>query len=151
MNSVLDDSKKLCLPNSEIIDMTGFMTCMFETDDLSEASPATISRCGMVYMDPLALGYKCFFENFKIQFPDSLKDSGFVKKIGEFYNSLIEELLFRMRRECIQIVLTSENNYIYSLFKLINALVAGAKPNELGVVDEVMVASLTKACEMIFI
>lgn len=102
-------------------------------------------------MDPLALGYKPFFENFKIQFPDSLKDSGFVKKIGEFYNSLIEEVLFRMRRECIQIVITSENNYIYSLFKLINALVAGAKPNELNVVDEAMVASLTKACEMIFI
>jgi len=151
MNSVLDDSKKLCLPNSEIIDMTGFMTCMFETDDLSEASPATISRCGMVYMDPLALGYKCFFENFKIQFPESLEASGFVKKIGELYNSMIEELLFRMRRECIQIVATSENNYIYSLFKLINSLVVGAKPNELGVTDEAAVANLTKACEMIFI
>jgi len=48
MNSVLDDSKKLCLPNSEIIDITDFVTCLFETDDLSQASPATISRCGMV-------------------------------------------------------------------------------------------------------
>lgn len=48
MNSCLDDSKKLCLPNSEIIDMTDFFTVMFEVDNLSEASPATISRCGMV-------------------------------------------------------------------------------------------------------
>jgi hypothetical protein len=36
--------------NSEIIQMTDSMNMMFETHDLSSASPATISRVGMVYM-----------------------------------------------------------------------------------------------------
>jgi len=86
------------------------MTIMFETDDLSVASPATISRCGMVYMDPKALGYSCFFKNYKMKFPESLQATKFITRLDELYEATIEELLFRMRRECHQIVLTSENN-----------------------------------------
>lgn len=87
------------------------MTCLFETDDLSEASPATISRCGMVYMDPKALGTSCFFYNFKHNFSAKLQTT-FVEKLLKLYEATIEQVLFRMRRECSQIVLTSENNYI---------------------------------------
>lgn len=57
LNTVLDDNKMLCLANSERIKLTAWVHMVFEVQDLAQASPATVSRCGMVYVDPDDLGW----------------------------------------------------------------------------------------------
>ena len=62
MNSVMDDNRLLTLPNGERISLKPHAMMLMETFDLQYASPATISRCGMVWVDPKDLGYKPFYE-----------------------------------------------------------------------------------------
>jgi dynein heavy chain, axonemal len=62
MNSVMDDNRILTLANNDRIRLGKHCALLFEVGDLQYASPATISRCGMVYVDPKNLGYEPYYE-----------------------------------------------------------------------------------------
>jgi dynein heavy chain len=86
LNTVLDDNKKLCLSSGEIVKFTPKMTMMFEVEDLLEASPATVSRCGMVYLNPDKLGWEVQVSSWLHSLPLSLKHEGRM----EMYKELIQ-------------------------------------------------------------
>ncbi|KAK9472278.1 dynein heavy chain, N-terminal region 1-domain-containing protein [Dipodascopsis tothii] len=49
LNSVLDDNRLLTLPNGERLSLPANVRLLFEVETLAYATPATVSRCGMVW------------------------------------------------------------------------------------------------------
>ncbi|VDK35198.1 unnamed protein product [Taenia asiatica] len=75
MNTVLDDNKMLCLANSERIKLTPYVHMLFEVADLAVASPATVSRCGMVYVDPDELGWLPYVKTWLNSLREKLREA----------------------------------------------------------------------------
>jgi dynein heavy chain, axonemal len=126
MNTVLDDNKKLCLNSGQIIPLTDRMTMMFEVEDLAVASPATVSRCGMVYMEPGAIGNDPLIKSWLITVPETFNK--FCKKliptIEACFTKYLEEMLKFMRKRCVEPVVTVNNNLVQSLMRILDCFFA---------------------------
>ncbi|XP_072501166.1 dynein axonemal heavy chain 9 [Notamacropus eugenii] len=57
LNTVMDDNKVLTLASNERISLNPTMRLLFEVNHLHTATPATVSRAGILYINPTDLGW----------------------------------------------------------------------------------------------
>nr|XP_057916965.1 dynein heavy chain 9, axonemal [Doryrhamphus excisus] len=57
LNTVMDDNKVLTLASNERIPLNSTMRLVFEISHLQTATPATVSRAGILYLNPADLGW----------------------------------------------------------------------------------------------
>ncbi len=84
--------------SGEIIQMSNKQNLIFEPEDLEVASPATVSRCGMVYMEPHQLGWRPHFESYMNTLPENISDEN-RQMIRDMFEWLIDPCLGKRKRE----------------------------------------------------
>ncbi|KAJ3118419.1 Dynein heavy chain 7, axonemal [Phlyctochytrium bullatum] len=133
MNTVLDDNKKLCLMSGEIIQLSNTMSLVFEVMDLAVASPATVSRCGMVYLEPERIGWKPLVQSW-------LEGLEFlplehIRFLFQMFDALVTPCLQFVRRECKELSPTTDIGLVNSHVRLLDSLLddlRDSKPEDLS-------------------
>ena len=143
MNTVLDDNKKLCLNSGEIIAMQGLMNMIFEVADLAVASPATVSRCGMVYVQPSLLGWRPVFLSWLDTLPPTLNEPQ-KEQITGMFDWLVPPCLRIATKMCKQPQPMQEINLAQSLMRLYESLLDEFR-------DEEKVAEMNKLLQAVWL
>eukprot|EP00928_Gymnodinium_smaydae_P068046 TRINITY_DN5109_c0_g4_i2.p1 TRINITY_DN5109_c0_g4~~TRINITY_DN5109_c0_g4_i2.p1 ORF type:complete len:3873 (+),score=1233.23 TRINITY_DN5109_c0_g4_i2:1305-11621(+) len=122
MNTVLDDNMTLCLANGERVKLNWTMRMLFEVEDLAVASPATVSRCGMVYLTDTDLGWLPYVKTWLEGLPDDLYTEKCKELIFGYFESYVPKGLDLLRKAGAEPVQTKDIQLVISLCKLFTAV-----------------------------
>ncbi|CRK89849.1 CLUMA_CG003435, isoform A [Clunio marinus] len=122
LNTLLDDNKMLCLANSERIKLTPWVHMVFEVQDLAQASPATVSRCGMVYIDSADLTWNALIMSWFNTIDEDVFDSGLKSYLKLLFDNFFDDLLKFARMKCSFMIHQVEISKIDMLCTLLKSI-----------------------------
>ena len=92
LNTVMDDNKILTLASNERIPLKPHMRLIFEVGDLKNATPATVSRAGILYVNPTDLGWWPFVTSWLDKREDATEKSTLNILFDKYVNVCLDAL-----------------------------------------------------------
>ena len=120
MNTVMDDNKVLTLVSNERIPLSPPMRMMFEISSLENATPATVSRAGMLYVNETDVGWRPFTESWLSQREDETEKA----HLPGLFDKYIEPLYDATRRQFKTVVPLRLINLVKTTCYLLEGLLA---------------------------
>eukprot|EP00462_Mataza_sp_D1_P007532 CAMPEP_0175123998 /NCGR_PEP_ID=MMETSP0087-20121206/2542_1 /TAXON_ID=136419 /ORGANISM="Unknown Unknown, Strain D1" /LENGTH=4569 /DNA_ID=CAMNT_0016405727 /DNA_START=105 /DNA_END=13811 /DNA_ORIENTATION=+ len=128
LNTVLDDNKLLTLANGDRIPMTANVRILFEIEDLRNASPATVSRAGIVFVSDTDLGYEPIVEAWMLSRRE--EEQVLLREFWERY-MVTGNAYDWLGRNVLQVMTTSLAHMTHSFFAVLTGLLKPAVDSQI--------------------
>ncbi|XP_056247105.1 dynein axonemal heavy chain 8-like [Seriola aureovittata] len=118
LNSVLDDNKTLTLANGDRITMSPSCKLVFEVHNMDNASPATVSRVGMVFMSSSALSWRPILQGWAHK-----RNAQEAESIMSLYDEIFEDAYLYVKQNLKPKMELLECNYIMQSVNLLEGVI----------------------------
>eukprot|EP00742_Colponemidia_sp_Colp-10_P004139 GILJ01004417.1.p1 GENE.GILJ01004417.1~~GILJ01004417.1.p1 ORF type:complete len:2854 (+),score=646.67 GILJ01004417.1:919-8562(+) len=133
LNTVMDDNKVLTLVSNERIPLTESMRLLFEISNLRNATPATVSRAGVLFINETDVGWQPFVESWisapKLSAPgstvresDHKTDENVKSTLYLLFSQYVDSNIEHVRRHFKHIVPTVEISMVQTVCYSMDAL-----------------------------
>jgi dynein heavy chain len=142
LNTVLDDNKTLTLANGDRFLMPPDLKLVFEVSSLANASPATVSRAGMIYLSGSTLNWRVCVKSWMKGRSDYCS-----LKIEALFTAHCESILHFLRERCEPKMELEQVNQMRTCLDLVTSLMESYP----GLVEEEESATTDGVCQRIFV
>ncbi|XP_039610081.1 dynein heavy chain 5, axonemal-like [Polypterus senegalus] len=125
LNSVLDDNKTLTLANGDRIPMSPSCKIVFEPHNIDNASPATVSRNGMVFMSSSVLDFRPILKAWLQKLPNAQSDP-----LWNNFNNVFQDLINFVNTAVSPKMQILECMYIKQAIDLLQGLLPSAEEKQ---------------------
>ncbi|KAL0236998.1 hypothetical protein PCE1_000395 [Barthelona sp. PCE] len=119
LNTVQDDNKVLTLASNERVPLTPSMRLIFEISHLKYATPATVSRAGILFINATDIGYMPYVRTWIESRPNS--EHGQLLVLFEKY---VPACLRAIKKECKTMVPFTDFQFVQNLCSILSVLMS---------------------------
>jgi len=143
LNTVLDDNRMLTVANGDRIPMAQNMKIMFEPEDLRNASPATVSRAGIIYVSSTDLGWAPIVDKYLSERTNSKEREQLRPLFGKYLEPGVK---FNLESGCKQMMPVVDMNLVTTCLSILTGILPELKEKDEPMAPQKMDRVMIQAC-----